>query len=262
VGPEEVRGPSDYFAYKFRRYAINPATGTLSFIGESMLNHINPWTEAVQSFTFHPSGKFLYVMLSGSKPETSQIQAYIVDSANGALTPTRAHSLGWSFRWLFAMTLHPNGKFAYVWCTFDSLFSQQYAPYGATQTYNIDVNGVLTEADNLALGPSESVTVEPSGRFLYSLNRGPLIFGYTINPVTGALSSMGALVGAGEILWSLTIDPNGKFVYVVDPKLSKIYTFVIDPVSGALSPQGASIPMTFDLPPPAMSYMTTVRTVE
>src|SRR3954470_1368630 len=36
VGPDEVRGPNDYFAYKFRRYAIDPATGTLSFIGESM----------------------------------------------------------------------------------------------------------------------------------------------------------------------------------------------------------------------------------
>ena len=263
VGPDELRGPNNYFAYKFRRYAIDPITGILSFIGDSMLSPINSWTEGA-ILTFDPGGKFLYVTLGGIKPGTDQMQEYLTDSTTGELTPIAAPDL--HSRGLTApMTIHPNGQFAYVPSSIDEPFDLQITPdKQVIQAYNVDVAGALSEVDApLTTEEPRSITVEPSGRFLYSVNWNSGISGYTINPVTGALTSMGAPLVAGESLyWALGIDPDGKFVYVVDGKISEIHAFAINQVNGALSPIGVPVPTTLNPSEFVPMFITTVRTTE
>ena len=76
---------------------------------------------------------------------------------------------------------------------------------------------------------TDSVTVDPSGKFAYVASSGNVwdidfgsILTYTINPTTGALTSTtGGINGTGingtpEFFNSVALDPSGKFAYVAD----------------------------------------------
>ena len=76
---------------------------------------------------------------------------------------------------------------------------------------------------------TDSVTVDPSGKFAYVTSSGDvwdIDFGsvatYTINPTTGALTSTtGGINGTGvngtpEFFNSVAVDPSGKFAYAAD----------------------------------------------
>ena len=86
-----------------------------------------------------------------------------------------------------------------------------------------------------------SVTVDPSGRFAYTLGTNS-ISAYTINASTGELT---AITGSpypsptGSGPKSITVDPSGKFVYVVNDDFEdingSISAYTIDGNSGALT---------------------------
>ena len=97
--------------------------------------------------------------------------------------------------------------------------------------------------------------MDPTGKFAYVMNggcsggAGGYVSMYTINPTTGALASIGPAVptdGFGVYPWSITIDPHGKFAYVINEMHSTVTAFDYDAV-GALHPLQtiSTLPKTF-----------------
>jgi DNA-binding beta-propeller fold protein YncE len=152
-----------------------------------------------------------------------------------------------------AIAVNRMGKFAYVaneGCG-DSTF-------GNVSMYTIDATtGGLSSVGPPVVSNDEgahSVTVDPFGKFAYVANWGEgdtagSVSMYTINPTTGALTSIGT-IGApcapppspGSCApWSVVVDPSGKFVYVANeggfaPTSVSMYT--IDGTTGALTSIG------------------------
>jgi DNA-binding beta-propeller fold protein YncE len=102
----------------------------------------------------------------------------------------------------------------------------------------------------------QSIALDPAGRFAYVLNGGceggfaAYVSMYTINPTTGALTTIGSPVptyGFGDYPGSINVDPLGKFVYVTnegDPWSGddgNVEIYSIDAMTGALTPTGSII---------------------
>jgi 6-phosphogluconolactonase len=80
---------------------------------------------------------------------------------------------------------------------------------------NLDLSGFPTPAPGLV-----AVAVDPTSRFVYAINSGSTknVEGFTINCSTGKLTTMpGTLVSAGFAPTALTVDPSGRYVYVLTP---------------------------------------------
>jgi 6-phosphogluconolactonase len=124
-----------------------------------------------------------------------------------------------------SITVDPAGKFAYV-------ASAGCSAQGYVSMYTINpTTGALA-----SIGPpmpsndesTDSVTVDPSGKFAYVASSGNVwdidfgsVLTYAINPATGALTSTGVIGGTGingtpEFFNSVALDPSGKFAYAAD----------------------------------------------
>src|SRR5262249_50190606 len=97
------------------------------------------------------------------------------------------------------------------------------------------------------------VTVDPTGKFVYVANSGCDAFVgnvsmYTLNPATGALTSIGPPVTAADFISrSVAVDPTGKFAYVANAGDScqpdatfggSITMYSINAIAGALTSTG------------------------
>ncbi len=205
-------------------YTINSSTGALSAIaGSPFAAGKNPI-----SVTVDPSGRFAYVANDGDT-----VSAYTINSSTGALravagSPFAAGSHPDS------VTVDPSGRFVYVAnaCAFNSCRA------GAVSAYTINSStGALraVAGSPFAAGYSPtSVTVHPSGRFVYVANLGDsTVSAYTINSSTGALRAVaGSPFATANGPTSVTVDPSGQFAYVVDTEVS---AYTINSSTGALS---------------------------
>jgi 6-phosphogluconolactonase len=96
----------------------------------------------------------------------------------------------------------------------------------------------------------QAIAVDPAGRFAYVMNGGCVggiggyVSMYTIDPATGALSSIGPPVSTydyGTYPGSVSVDPSGKFVYVTnsgdvwDPDFGSVAMYTINAATGALT---------------------------
>jgi 6-phosphogluconolactonase len=261
---------NDTFEYTVVTYAINASTGALSLMGESSSPFTLFKTSQPADIVIDPSGRFAYLVIAGFNPGSGKILTYTINSGNGAWTPVASPNL-WSHTIIGGMIPHPSGKFAYVDLIFDE--SDPTIPKGTAgiQAYSIADTGALTEAGvpltgnfRVSLsGDFRVIAVEPSGRFLYAAagnsSTGYEVSGYIINPATGMLTSVGPPVAAGPLddaLRSISVDPSGKFVYVLNDASESIYAYTIDPVTGSLTPSGAPVPT---IPGPT-TLITTTRT--
>ncbi len=102
----------------------------------------------------------------------------------------------------------------------------------------------------------QSIAVDPAGKFAYVLNGGcdggvgGYVSMYTINPTTGALTSMRpplSTYGFGVYPGSITVDPLGRFAYVTnegdpwgyeDGANGSVAMYSIDATTGALTSTG------------------------
>ena len=177
---------------------------------------------------------------------SDRVMIYRFDPATGKLHPGRQPSIG-----LQAgagprhLTLHPNGRYAYVINELDSTM--------VTLKYNA-ATGMPTVMDIVPTLPGDftgtsycaDVHVAPSGRFLYGSNRGHnTIVVFAINPRTGKPSPIEHVSTEGNWPRNFVIDPTGRFLLVANQRSDNVVVFRIDPRTGRLKPAGqtAQVPM-------------------
>jgi len=199
--------PAGKFAYVANQggnsvsaYTINAGTGVLTSVGPDAAAGATPKTVTVD-----PTGKFAYAANSG----TNDITAYTINATTGVLTQIfcggGAGCNGNNFLAggaPYSVTVDPTGKFAYV----ANRLSYNVSAFTINAT-----TGALTEVSgspySVGAGSPQpySVTVDPSGKFVYTANASSNnVSAFTINVLTGGLSSVGAPTGAGSIPLSVT----------------------------------------------------------
>jgi 6-phosphogluconolactonase len=83
-------------------------------------------------------------------------------------------------------------------------------------------------------GPFNSMTMHPSGKFLYVIESPARIEEFRIHTGTGDLASASVVTESADFRVAV-IDPAGKFLFVNDLTGGRIYAYGIDSSSGALS---------------------------
>ena len=219
-------------------YSISPSSGALTSIGTISGVPVGggllgcPDLCAPTSVVVDPSGKFLYVANAGG-PAPTVIGAWGIDPTTGSLT-FRGPFLGGGRG--IALAVDPNDKFFYV-----ANDSNSFPGIGdaVSMLAFSTTTGVLKATGTIAAGLEPvSVTVDPSGKFVYVANSASNdVSAYTINATTGALTSAGT-VASGTSPISVVVDPAGKFTYVANFGSNDISIYAIDGTTGALIPLG------------------------
>jgi 6-phosphogluconolactonase len=188
---------------------------------------------AMSLFASPLRAQFAYVANNAS----NDVSGYTINASTGALTPMAgspfAAGLGPA-----SVAVDPSGKFTYVVNNVSKNVSG----------YTIDPStGELTSVGSFPAGLLPfSMAVDPSGKFAYVANAGEItadsnVSGYKINSSTGALTAIpGSPFPAGRLLFSVAVDPSGKFAYVANAFFSNVSGYTIDQSTGALTPIAGS----------------------
>lgn len=147
------------------------------------------------SLAVDPGGKFLY-MLNGSYAYMYTINLDGSLTANGSPNTVTGG---------FSISIDSSGRFAYM------------AGGSSLVMDRIDANGQLTANGTLSLSAtSHRIALAPSSKFAYISNYGDgTVSAYIIN-ADGTLTANGSPIAAGAFPQPVTVDPSGKFVYVVN----------------------------------------------
>ncbi len=115
-----------------------------------------------------------------------------------------------------------------------------------TFAYN-PASGALTALQTLSTLPDDftgnnscaDIHVAPSGRFVYSSNRGhDSIAIFAVDEASGALSPVGHVPTGGSTPRNFALDPSGSFLLAANQRGNNIVSFRIDQATGWLTPTG------------------------
>lgn len=211
-------------------YRADFSTGALTYL--DFLNPIGS-TNYSWSIACDPSGRFVYV----ATRDSNCISSYSINLSTGALdaisgspfaTDSKPHSIA----------IDPSGKYLYT----ANYGSDKVNAYSITST-----TGALSFIDRYDTGYDPlSVAVDPSGTFVYAANMNSnSISAYSINAGTGELAVIsGSPFDIGpdcSIPVSVTVEPSGKFVYVVNNYTDNVQAYSINKKNGALTRIGSPV---------------------
>jgi 6-phosphogluconolactonase (cycloisomerase 2 family) len=160
-------------------FSINSSTGTLTAIPGSPF----ALSKDGGTFTFHPSGNYLYMANSNGQ----SIDTYSVARSTGALTlvSTTATCINPT-----PVRFSPDGGFAYTTCS----MTPAHVVSPSLESFAVGANGALTHLGSVPTPQLASdLTVDPSGKFLYLSTITPYIFISNVdaNGVPQAVGSVG-----------------------------------------------------------------------
>ena len=168
-----------------------------------------------------------------------ELLVYKFDPSKGSLTPNDPPFIkldpGSGPR---HFALHPSGHFGYV-----------VSEMASTVTaLSVDLNnGKLQRLQTLSTLPADfkgenddaEVHVHPSGKFVYTSNRGhDSIAVFSVDPNKGTLTHVDDVPTQGKIPRSFEIDPTGQFLLAENSKSDNIVIFRIDQKTGRLTATG------------------------
>ncbi len=251
--PNSVKvDPSGKYAYvanqnsnSISAYTINADSGALASIGTAVAAGTSPRTVTVD-----PTGKFIFTANAGS----SNVSVYAINAATGALVPVAGSPFAAGTSPL-SVAVDPSGKFAFVANRNSNDLSAYTINAGTGVLTQVICSGgaLVCNGSNFIAGTSPySVTVDPSGKFVYAANNvSNNVSAYTIDTVTGALTNVGS-VAAGTNPVSVIVDPSGKFAYAANFTSNNVSFYSINNSTGMLTDMGtingranlASIAMT------------------
>ena len=251
----------------YTSFTIDQTTGALSQVARDQL--LTSGGPIPRSITIGSTGTYSYVATD------TEIIAFPINQTTGALISSSGLGVSAS-----AMVVDPKENYAYTLSAYDVTGYQVISgalgniigggiiitgtPTPVLQSIAIDQTGgiayALDSANNIVIlfhlssgRPTQianfstgstpySVTIDPSGRFLYTANKADhTISMYSITPVTGALTSLGSTNVTGADPVSITVDPSGKFVYVANNGSESVTIFSIDQINGTLSQVGGNV---------------------
>lgn len=185
-----------------------------------------------------PISGFAYVAnsVATNNSGAGNLSTYAINGTTGALSPLSSVPVSQAGA---AIVVTPNRKFLYV----SGRDGNAVSAFAVSAT-----TGVLTVVvgSPFATGPSPTgMAVDPSGQFFYVVNAAALggnsISAYAIDPTTGALTPItGSPFAAGTNPFSITITPNGQYVYVANSGSSNISGYALNGTTGALTPLAGS----------------------
>lgn len=136
---------------------------------------------------------------------------------------------------------HPNGRWVYLVTEIKSTVTAfSYDPQA----------GALTEFQTISALPkgfrgestAAEIAVHPSGRFLYTSNRGDdSIALFSIDAQRGTLALVAHAPAGGKTPRNFAIDPTGHYLFVANQDSNNIVAFRIDGNTGRLTPTGEVI---------------------
>jgi 6-phosphogluconolactonase (cycloisomerase 2 family) len=248
VANEESNNLSAYFIYRNNGELVPVPGSPFDLAGNGIFVAV------------HPSGDYVY---ASSVPSSGpyQINAFAVQS-NGSLTPVPGSPFTGQNAAAQAIAITPNGKYLYA----SGNTNSDGDGLGAVAAYAIDTKtGALTPVAGSPFvippysgcqywcqGVVDDVAVDPEGKYVYatlSLEDG--IAGYKIDQSTGALTDLpGSPYPEGQFCtspygycnwsWQMSIDPNGKFIYVGDIDSSDLSIFSLKESTGVPAYIGAT----------------------
>lgn len=213
-------------------FSIDPATGVLAVIDASSefnFQQLIGTGAKPNAVAIDSAGRFLYVANSNGVT----VSAYTIDQTNGALTSLGTVATGTEPA---SVAIDPNGNCALV----ANAGSDSVSSYTINQT-----TGALTAVSTVTAGTvttPRSVAIDPSGLFAYTANAGSHdVSAYSLAPSTCAIAAINAdaalaalTIPAGLTPISVSVDPSGTYVYVVNFADSTVSTYSID-ANGALT---------------------------
>jgi 6-phosphogluconolactonase (cycloisomerase 2 family) len=177
--------------------------------------------------------KFAYV----TNASAATVSAYSVNASTGALTPHPGGAVGTREGLPRSGTADPLGRFAYAAnAGVSEIAAYTIGPADGGLT-PIDANTTTQpQIENFETGQvPESITVEPSGRFLYTANNlDDNLSAFRIN-ANGSLSFV-QIAAAGDGPLAVTVDPAGKFAYAANFSDDSVSAYTIDGSTGGLTP--------------------------
>jgi 6-phosphogluconolactonase len=213
-------------------YAVDAVTGALTALAGSPCD-----SGVLTGVAVDPSGRFAYATLGSS----NEVRAYAINSSTGNLTAIVGSQLDGGGIDPVDITVDPSGQFVYM---------ANYS--GSIAAFTIDsVTGGLTAVSGSPFPTAPpivgsvpgvvSVTVDPTGKFLYAaLDQGD-ISAYVINSSTGALTPVaGSPFLAGSLPQSVRVDPSGRYAYVANSNSNSISAYLVNSSTGALTPIAGS----------------------
>ncbi|MGI8672997.1 MAG: lactonase family protein [Luteitalea sp.] len=192
------------------------------------------------SINLEAGGHFAYAADLG----TDKLTIYRFDAAAGTLTAgtpaSVALSPGSGPRHL---AIHPNGRFVYV----INEMRLDVAAFGQDAA-----RGVLTPLQTISSLPpglavasgfsGAEIQVHPSGRFVYTSNRGhDSITAFAVDASSGRLSFVANEPTQGAFPRGFGIDPTGQFLIAANQRSDSLVVFRIDQASGRLTAAGHAI---------------------
>jgi 6-phosphogluconolactonase (cycloisomerase 2 family) len=174
------------------------------------------------------TGRFVYTAnTSGS------VSGYLLDQATGALTAVPGSPASTSGTTPYSVTSHPSGRYVYVGTyngitgfTSNATTGQLTSIAGSSPVFG-------TYASPYMLG----VAVTPTGRYVYTANANTAsVSAYMVDGGNGALTLI-ATYPTGQCPNGVTVEPAGKFVYVVTEcgATQGVWGYAIDEATGALT---------------------------
>jgi 6-phosphogluconolactonase len=136
--------------------------------------------------------------------------------------------------------VHPNNRWVYTVNEIDSSVSA--FEYQAESAAMRIISTTSTRPDGfVGHNSGAQIVVHPSGRFLYSSNRGHNSLAvFSIDQESGRPRLMDLVSTQGDTPRNFNIDPSGQCLVVANVNSNNLVSFSIDPHSGHLSPTGHS----------------------
>jgi 6-phosphogluconolactonase (cycloisomerase 2 family) len=230
------------FSGSISAYTIDPETGALTQVPGSPF----PVGGQPSSVAADPTGEFVYVAGGPGAGPRGGVSGYRIDKKSGALEPVSGSPF-LTEHFPFSIAVDPVGNFVYVTCGARVIGN----PDPTISAYTIDrKTGALEEVPGSPYDvgfPPVSVTVDPTGRFVYVADLlSQEISAYAIDRTTGALTQPRGFLDSGAPR-SVAVDPTGKFLYAADRYGSSVSVYTIDQTTGALTLlSGSAFPSSFE----------------
>lgn len=192
---------------------------------------------------FSPDNKFVFINDLG----TDRIMVYRINPATAELTPhSTPYFQGAPGSGPRHLAFHPSGKWAYSVNELDSTLTQ-LAWNAAKGTFTLtSTTSTLLHQEDVAGARAGEVIFDPSGRHLYSCNRGSIdeLVICSVAPATGKITVVQRLPLEAKEARHYTLSPDGGSLLVAEQFSDRVAIFARNPKDGTLKLTPNTYPVT------------------